>query len=56
MNKDVAIAGQWRPLNLQIAPFNFPRPLRLIDEQNTWKANRYPGKSLGLWRVQDILR
>jgi SAM-dependent methyltransferase len=53
-NKDVTFAGQWRPLNLQIAPFHFPAPLRLIDEHNTWKSDRYPGKSLGLWRVQDI--
>jgi hypothetical protein len=53
-NKNVAVAGQWRPLNLQIAPFNFSEPLALIDEQNTWKADRYPDKSLGLWRVADI--
>jgi SAM-dependent methyltransferase len=54
-NKDVMFVGQWRPLNLQVAPFNFPEPLRLIDEKNTWKADRYPDKSLGLWRVADLL-
>jgi SAM-dependent methyltransferase len=53
-NRDVTFAGQWRPLNLQLAPFFFPEPLRLIDERNTWKADRYPDKSLGLWRVEDL--
>lgn len=53
-NKNVTVPGQWRPLNLQIAPFSFPEPLLLINEQNTWKADRYPDKSLGLWRVEDL--
>ena len=32
-NTDIAFPGQWRPLNLQIAPYGFPAPLRLIDEK-----------------------
>jgi len=53
-NRNLAFAGLWRPLNLQAAPFGLPQPLLLIDEQNSWKAERFPGKSLGLWRVEDI--
>jgi len=43
----------WRPLNLQQAPFNFPKPLKLIKE-NCKHDKRYPDKSLGLWKIEDI--
>jgi hypothetical protein len=43
----------WRPLNLQVAPFYFPPPLRLIEEGCTEKGN-YGDKSLGLWRIEDL--
>lgn len=46
--------GDWRPLNLQIAPFNFPSPVLLIDEQCTAGDNRYRDKSMGVWRMEDI--
>lgn len=38
----------YRPVNLQIAPFNFPEPLLLIDEGGA------RGKYLGIWRLKDI--
>jgi hypothetical protein len=47
--------GQWRPLNLQIAPFNFPNPLLLINEECTQWNGQYPDKSLGLWKISDLL-
>lgn len=53
-NRDIAFPGQWRPLNLEADPYGFPAPLRLLDEGNTWKADRHPGKSLGLWRTRDL--
>ena len=53
-NQDIFVAGQWRPLNLEIEPFCFPKPFRLINEGNEWKSNRYPIKSLGLWHIKDI--
>src|ERR1044071_8813466 len=31
-NTDIA-TGDWRPLNLQLPPFNFPAPMRMIDER-----------------------
>jgi SAM-dependent methyltransferase len=37
----------WRPLNLQLAPFHFPRPVRMIVENEQ-------GKSAALWRVADL--
>lgn len=44
----------WRPLNLQIAPFNFPEPLRLINEGCTEADGSFDDKCLGLWRIADL--
>lgn len=44
----------WRTLNLQAAPFNFPMPLKLINEKCTQGNGGYTDKSLGLWRLSDI--
>lgn len=46
--------GDWRPINLEIAPFHFPTPLRLLNEQNTENNSIYKDKSLGLWRVEAL--
>lgn len=46
--------GHWRPLNLQKPPFNFPAPIRLINERCTEGDGSWGDKSLGLWRVRDI--
>lgn len=51
-NKDI-LTGQWRPLNLEIAPFYLPQPLRIINE-NCTEDTSYEDKSLGLWKVEDI--
>jgi len=53
MNEDIKTGG-WRPLNLQISPFNFPEPILLTREGCTEAAGAYKDKSLGLWRVDDI--
>lgn len=50
-NKNV-LTGMWRYLDLQRPPFNFPPPLRLIDERT---KEAYQGKSLGLWSFNQIL-
>ena len=52
-NRDLKKTGQWRPLNLQRPPFNFPKPLVLIKEECK-HDKRYPDKSLGLWKIKDI--
>jgi len=46
--------GHWRTLNLEIAPFNFPKPILLINENCTEKNGRYKDKSLGLWKIKDL--
>ena len=53
INKNI-LTGHWRPLNLQRPPFNFPMPLKLINEQCTELDGQYPDKSLGLWKFDDI--
>ena len=52
-NKEIA-AGKWRPLNLQIAPFQLPEPDELINEECTDADGAYADKSLGLWRCETI--
>lgn len=52
-NADIT-TGQWRPINLQAAPFNLPQPLRLISEEYSGSRGNYQDKSLGLWNVADI--
>lgn len=46
--------GQWRPLNLQKTPFDFPEPLLLINENCTEGDGSWGDKSLGLWRINDL--
>lgn len=45
-NRDIE-SGLWRSLNLQVAPFDWPAPLKLLPEYA-------PGKSLGLWSLADL--
>ncbi len=44
----------WRPLNMQLPPFNFPPPLEVINEGCTEGDNLFTDKSLGLWLLEDI--
>lgn len=46
--------GSWRPINLQRPPFNFPAPLRIIDERCVEGNGRFADKCLALWRVADL--
>ncbi len=52
-NEDIT-TGDWRLLNLERAPFNFPPPSYLINEGCTEGNGRFRDKSLGLWRVADL--
>lgn len=47
-------AGQWRTLNFEAPPFNFPLPLLTVNEQYEGEGGIYRDKSLCVWRVQDI--
>ena len=44
--------GAWRTINLQIAPFNFPQPIKIINEEcpPEWCYD----KNLGLWLIDDL--
>lgn len=53
-NEDV-ITGDWRPINLEQSPFSFPPPVRLINEGCTEANGQYRDKSLGLWRLADLV-
>ncbi len=47
------LTGQHRFLNLQKAPFYWPEPLEVIEE-DVASVKRDSGKVLGLWQVDDI--
>ncbi len=53
MNQEIQ-TGDWRPLNLQKAPLNFPEPIRLMKENRIWDGSEWSDKSLGLWRIEDL--
>lgn len=52
-NRDI-VTGGFRTLNLQIDPFFFPPPIRLINEGCTQAGGQYQDKSLGVWLLDDI--
>lgn len=52
-NADI-ITGDWRVLNLERAPFNFPPPLCLLNEDCTEGNGAFADKSLSLWRIADL--
>jgi FkbM family methyltransferase len=52
-NRDIQ-TGQWRTLNFEVAPFWFPAPLTLIDEQCSQENGAFRDKALGLWKVEVI--
>jgi len=52
-NRDI-LTGHWRPINLELSPFNFPKPIKVINEKCTEEGGRASDKSLGFWRLEDI--
>lgn len=46
--------GRWRPINLQTAPFYFPRPLEIYNEKCTELNGEFDDKSLALWKIADL--
>jgi len=48
------ITGAWRALNFQIPPFNFPEPIKLVQEKPIYRGKRYPDKALGLWEMNSL--
>jgi hypothetical protein len=54
-NRDIQ-TGDWRPVNLQAAPFCFPNPLEVINEGCTEFGGQFTDKSLALFEVGKINR
>ncbi len=52
-NRDIRM-GDWRPVNLTVAPFNLPTPLRLIDEGCMEGEGRYGDKAMALWDLRSL--
>lgn len=53
VNHDITV-GDFRPINLQRAPFHFPPPLELVVEGCTEAGGRHADKAMGVWRVADL--
>jgi hypothetical protein len=50
-NKDI-VTGDWRPLNLDLAPFRFARPISVLPDAPL--DGSYADKALALYRVADL--
>jgi SAM-dependent methyltransferase len=46
--------GEFRHLNLRLPPFNFPPPVRQLDEKSPEEQAQFFGKMLGLWKLADL--
>jgi hypothetical protein len=46
--------GGWRPLNLELPPFNLPSPAQLIDERCLGYDGQYRDKRLALWPLASL--
>jgi hypothetical protein len=47
--------GGWRPINLELEPFNLPAPVEVIIERPSLPPNeKYGRKALGLWRLDQL--
>jgi len=47
-------SGCWRPINLKLPPFNFPKEISIINEGFTKADGSGFDKSLGLWNLEDV--
>ena len=52
-NGDI-VTGDWRPINLEREPFNFPSPLEIVVENCSEGNGEYIDKSLALWEVRNL--
>ena len=50
LRKNIDLVGLFRFINMELHPFNFSPPLRLIDEACTQKT----GKAMGLWEIAEL--
>ncbi len=50
-NTDI-VTGWWRPINLRLAPFGLPEPLRVLNDEES--DDFYDDKVLALWDLRQI--
>lgn len=48
------VTGDFRPINLERPPFNFPPPLRIIREESDLGSGSFRDRSMALWRLSDL--
>ncbi len=53
-NLDI-ITGGWRTLNFQEKPFNFPKPVIVINENYVGSNGEYKDKSMVVYKISDIV-
>lgn len=46
--------GYWRPLNLQKPPFNFPPPIKIINEKCMEGGGKHKDKMLLAWELKNL--
>jgi hypothetical protein len=46
--------GSFRPVNFQIDPFNFPEPLKIINDPCVTEKAILDDKCIGIWKVEDL--
>lgn len=52
-NEDIE-DGDWRLLNLELAPFSLPEPIAIFNEGCTEEGGAFADKSMALWSIADI--
>ena len=52
-NRDI-VTGEWRAINLNLAPYGFPPARELVDEKCTEPGRYARSKMLGLWDVEEL--
>jgi len=48
------VDGNWRPLNLERAPFDLPSPVAVLVEGCDEEGGAFADKALGVWRAEDL--
>jgi|SRR5215204_846778 len=48
------VTGEWRPINLRVAPFNFPPPVDALVEGSTEYDGDFADKTLAVWRLDSL--
>ena len=46
--------GKWRPINLNLKPFNLPPYIKYINTDFRNKGKNHPGNGMALWKISDF--